>query len=215
MENYPLPKAMVYRRRVRWDSFFQDLEDQLSAEWDAERAALDSEAERLRIARLGLRERLRAVAGTDDAVGVELADGTRHELSIAAVGADWIAGRALPAGSGVTLVPLAALTGLTAPEPLLLRSARAHAVPDRMADRITFGFALRDLARRRVPVTLGAVGGRALSGTLDRVGADHLDLALHALDETRRPEQVAGFRLVPLAAVAWVRTDADAGAVLG
>lgn len=214
VENYPLPKTTVYRRRMRWDDFFQDLEDQLSAEWDAERAALDSEAERLRIARLGLRDRLRAVAGGDEPLAAELIDGTRHELSIAAVGADWIAGRAVAATRGVTLVPLAAIASLAAAEPVLLRSARAHAAPDRVADRITFGFALRDLARRRVPVTVGAVGGRALTGTLDRVGADHLDLALHALDEARRPEHVAGFRVVPLGAVAWVRADADAGSVL-
>lgn len=215
VENYPLPNAMVYGRRVRWDSFFQDLEDQLSAEWDAERAALDSEAERLRIARLALRDRLRALAGGDDPLAVELADGTRHELSVAAVGADWIAARSRTAPGGVLLVPFAALTAVGAAEPVLLRSARAVAVPDRMADRITLGFALRDLARRRVPVTVGVIGGRAITGTLDRVGADHLDLALHALDEPRRPAEVAGFRIVPTTAVAWVRADADTGSVLG
>lgn len=199
---------------MRWDSFFQDLEDQLSAEWDAERAALDSEAERLRIARLPLRDRLRALSGPDDPLAVELADGTRHELTIAAVGADWVAARSRLSSGGMMLVPLAAISAVGVGEPALLRSARAAAAPDRMADRITFGFALRDLARRRVPVTLGVIGGRAVTGTLDRVGADHLDLALHALDEPRRPGEVAGFRMVPTTAVSWVLADADAGSVL-
>ena len=32
---------------MRWDRFFEDLEDQLDSEWEAERAALDTESERL------------------------------------------------------------------------------------------------------------------------------------------------------------------------
>ncbi|GAB2516555.1 hypothetical protein GCM10027064_12750 [Microbacterium petrolearium] len=200
-----------YRRRVRWERFFQDLEDQLAAEWDAERAALDSESERLRIAGLALRDRLRGLVGAGP-VAFELADGSRHDAAIAAVGADWIAAR--PETAGVLIVPLAAVRLLGVPEPELLRSARALAEADRLAARVTLGFALRDLARRRVPVTLGLSGGRTATGTLDRVGADHLDLALHALDAPRRAADVAGFRIVPLAALAWLRADADAGSVL-
>nr|MDQ2699570.1 hypothetical protein [Actinomycetota bacterium] len=51
---------------MRWDRFFEDLEDQLSSEWEAERAALDTEAERLRLSRVTLRDRLVALAGDDD-----------------------------------------------------------------------------------------------------------------------------------------------------
>ena len=40
---------VAYCRGVRWDRFFEDLEDQLDSEWEAERAALDTEAERLRL----------------------------------------------------------------------------------------------------------------------------------------------------------------------
>ena len=47
---------------MRWDRFFEDLEDQLDSEWEAERAALDTEAERLRLSRVALRERLVALA---------------------------------------------------------------------------------------------------------------------------------------------------------
>ncbi|WP_261164738.1 hypothetical protein [Microbacterium sp. Marseille-Q6965] len=196
---------------MRWERFFQDLENQLAAEWDAKRAALDSESERLRIAGLALRDRLRALVGTDP-VAFELVDGSRHEAAIAAVGADWIAGR--PPAAGVLIVPLAAVRLIGASEPELLRSARASTGPDLLAARVTLGFALRDLARRRVPATLGLRGGRTATGTLDRVGADHLDLAVHALDAPRRPAEVVGFRLVPLASLAWLRVDADASPVL-
>jgi len=202
-----------YLLGVRWERFFQDLEDQLAAEWDAERAALDSESERLRIAGLTLRDRLRALSG-GGTVALELEDGSRHDAAIAAVGGDWLAARPRAAPGGMLLVPLRAVRLVGAAEPELLRSARAGGDRDRLAERITFGFALRDLSRRRVPVTIGVRGGRTTTGTLDRVGADHLDLALHALDAPRRSAEVAGFRMLPLAAVAWVRADADAVAVL-
>jgi hypothetical protein len=48
---------------VRWDRFFDDLEDQLASEWEAERAALDTEAERLRLSRVALTERLTLLVG--------------------------------------------------------------------------------------------------------------------------------------------------------
>jgi len=67
---------------------------------------------------------------------------------------------------------------------------------------------LRDLARRRIPVTVQLRTGRALTGTIDRAGADHLDLALHESGTPRRAAAVRGLRLVPFDAVAWVRLDA-------
>ena len=45
---------VLYDRRMRWDRFFDDLEGQLASEWEAERAVLDSESERLRVARMTL-----------------------------------------------------------------------------------------------------------------------------------------------------------------
>ena len=70
---------------------------------------------------------------------------------------------------------------------------------------MSLGFVVRDLVRRRIPVTVHLVTGRALSGTIDRAGADHLDLALHEIGAVRRADQVRGFRIVPFAAVAAMR----------
>lgn len=199
---------------MHWDDFFQDLEDQLSAEWEAERAALDSESERLRIAGLALRERVVAIGRQNERVRVELSDGTAAEATVDAVGADWAALRR--ADGAILLIGLGAISSFALSERAVVASARTGQPPeDRIAARVTFGFALRDLARRRVAVTVGTVRGRVLSGTFDRVAADHGDLAVHDADAPRRGSEVRGFRLIPLAAIAWVRVDGRAGTTLG
>ncbi|WP_345751159.1 hypothetical protein [Microbacterium rhizophilus] len=201
---------------MRWERFFDDLEDQLAAEWEAERAALESEAERLRLARVDLRARLIGLAhDAEGPVTLELADGLAVEVRIAAVGADWIAAPESEGAQRLLLAPIPAIRGIQAAHGDLLRSARPAENTDRLAERVTFALALRDLARRRVGVAVGVAAadgsGRVLTGTVDRVGADHLDLALHDAGAPRRSADVRAYRMLPLAAVAWVRIDASAG----
>lgn len=193
---------------MRWDRLFEDLEDQLASEWEAERAALDTEAERLRLSKLSLRERLRALAGADAAVSAELRDGTVAAGTVSSVGADWFALDTATRRSGAMLVPLAALTALGLAQEELLRTARPGQPAARLADRMTLGFVLRDLSRRRIPVAVGVGPGRVLTGTIDRAAADHLDLALHDRDRPRRAGEVSGHRIVATDAVSWVRLDA-------
>lgn len=57
---------------MRWERFFEDLEHQLDSEFEAERAALDTEAERLRLSRLRLRERLALLAQQGGAVSLHV-----------------------------------------------------------------------------------------------------------------------------------------------
>ena len=197
---------------MRWDRFFEDLEGQLGSEWEAERAALDTEAERLRIARLGLRDRLAALAHDADAeVTLDLLDGERRRGRVRAVGADWIG--LADADGGRTLVPLAAIAGAGMPHADLLRTTRPAAAPAAraLAERMGLGFVLRDLARRRVPVVVRLPGDRLVSGTIDRAGADHADLALHEPGVPRRASEVTGFAIVPFAAILSIRLPDDAG----
>lgn len=195
---------------MRWDRFFDDLEDQLSSEWEAERVALDTEAERLRLSRVTLRERLTSLAadGAASEASVELCDGTVLRGTVRAVGGDWVA-FSLAAARGGALVPLHAIAWLGMPEADLLRSARPLATRSTLSDRITFGFVVRDLGRRRSGVEVHLAGGRGLTGTVDRAGVDHLDLALHEAGAPRRADAITGHRIVPFAAIAWVRVDDD------
>ncbi|SCY40179.1 hypothetical protein SAMN05216488_1666 [Microbacterium sp. LKL04] len=191
---------------MRWDRFFEDLEDQLDSEWEAERAALDSEAERLRLARLSLFERVNALtdAGAGDLL-VDVKGGASMTGRPIAAGPDWLA-LDDRAPRGVLVVPFGAVVSLGASHADVLRSARGG-TPSRLRERMTLGFVLRDLARRRVPVTLLTTDGREYSGTIDRAASDHLDLALHDRGAPRRADLVAGHRLVPFGALAGVRLD--------
>ncbi|WP_322409566.1 hypothetical protein [Microbacterium invictum] len=199
---------------MRWDRFFDDLEDQLASEWEAERAALDTEAERLRLSRLELRQRLAALLATppDPGVSWELVDGSSLAAHVLGVGADWVALGDAAGRTGITLVPFPAIVGVRMSQPDLLRTARADAAaPSGLAGRMTFGFVVRDLVRRRAAVAVQLSSGRGMTGTIDRAGADHLDIALHDPGSPRRAGEVTGYRMVPFAALAWVRAEDGVG----
>lgn len=189
-----------------WEHLFDDLEGQLAADWESERAALDAESERLRIAKLSLRERLRTLRSAGAQVRLELTCGEQWDCALRVVGVDWI-GVLLGADARLRIVPLSAVESLGADHGMLLASL---AEPESDADlrgRMSLGFMLRDLARRRLPVTLRRRTGDPQHGTIDRAGADHLDLALHDVHEARHARSVRGFRSIPFAAVSWVRVE--------
>lgn len=212
VDNFSLtPHRSLSVCEMRWDRFFDDLEDQLASEWEAERAALDTEAERLRLSRVALRERLQVLVHRENAgaaASFEFTEGTVLAAEVSGVGVDWVALDPAERRSSAIVAPLSGIACVGLPHEDVLRTARVGTVAPGLNDRLTFGFILRDLVRRRVAVAVHLDNGRVLTGTIDRAGVDHLDLALHEPGSPRRIESVTGHRLVPFSAVAWIRIDA-------
>jgi hypothetical protein len=81
-------------------------------------------------------------------------------------------------------------------EPPTLRPA-----PPAAARRYQFALALRELARRREPVSVDLADGTRCDGTIEAVGSDYLEIAEHDLGEARRRAAVRARRFVGFTAV--------------
>jgi hypothetical protein len=183
---------------VRWEALFGDLEAQAEQLAAAELQAEVADRTRREVGLLRLVDRLREAEG--------------HPLAVTVEGAGVVHGRLLDNGPdwvllGETnrrevLVPLGAVLGVTG------MGARS-AVPGSEGEvgrRLDLRWALRGLARDRAGVAVVLRDGSTLGGTVDRVGADHVDVAEHPPGEARRATAVRQVRLVPLAALALLRS---------
>lgn len=74
----------------------------------------------------------------------------------------------------------------------------------RTVRRLSLGYALRALSRDRATVRVDDVLGRTVTGTIDNVGGDFVEVTEHPLDVPRRPENVLGRRLLPTTAIVCV-----------
>ncbi len=211
---------------MRWDNLFDDLEGQLEHELNAEEVDLRAEEERLRLGRLSLRDRLTSLAaGRGGAVRgngaagsgaagsgagilrIALVSGETITLRPTTFGRDWLAADLLdaPTLGAQCVLPLTAIAGVIVSAAEVPASLTAE--PDRAArlvDRIGLSFVLRDLCRRRSSLEVHTRTG-LLTGTIDRVGRDHMDLAVHAAGTLRRAAEVHQYRIVPLAEIQLVR----------
>lgn len=199
---------------MRWDDLFDDLASQFDAELEEDRRRVAIDEERLRIARLTTRDRLAALAATlrpDESIGLQLLSGERIDVVPVEFGADWLGADLVgPARHyGACLVSLAGIGALLLDRSQIDRSlAPSPERPSALAARLGFAIALRDLARRRVSVELSTRLG-AITGTIDRVARDHLDIALHDADVPRRSSAVSTVRIVPLDEILFVRIRTD------
>ena len=73
-----------------------------------------------------------------------------------------------------------------------------------LSARLTLSFVLRDLCRRRKFVEIRLLDSTVF-GTIDRVGRDHVDLAVHEVGSARRQSAVSQYRVIPFGQLLFVR----------
>lgn len=198
-----------YRLGMRWDHLFDDLAGQLEHELQSEQADLRQEEERLRLGRLPLRERLVALRGAAEAssarVRCRVRSGDTVHLRLVTVGRDWMAGDLDGAtGRDQAIIPFSAVDALLLTPQQALLSLEPVVERSELGARLSIAFLLRDLCRRRATVRVRTMTGE-VSGTIDRVGRDHFDLAEHDRDEVRRASAVQQIRIIPTDHVLLVR----------
>jgi hypothetical protein len=197
----PLPSSQRdwFNRSVRWDDLFADLEAQAGALELTERAAEVAEHTRIEVGRLRLVDRLR---GADNlAVRVGCLGGVSVRGTVEAVGAGWLL---LDEGSGrEALIRLEAVTTVAG----LGRQSGVPREQGAVESRLGLRHALRAVARDRSSVRAGLIDGGTVDGTLDRVGADFVELAVHPPGEARRRSGVRKVLVVPLTALAVLSRD--------
>lgn len=178
--------------RVRWESLFEDLEAQAEEDERAVRASEVVERTRAERAAVTLLDRLLAHHGQP--LAWQLSDGEVLAGRLLDVGADWV----MVASGAEWLLPLHAVAAVSG----LSRMAEPG---QQAARRLGLGVVLRGLSRDRSAVVVRIGGGTLVRGTVDRVGADHFDLAVHSAEEVRRAGSVASVRIVPFAALISLR----------
>jgi hypothetical protein len=185
---------------MRWDGLFADLDAQAASLETAERAAEIEERARTELGRIRLVDRLRP------AVGSVLRLRCRGELSLSGVvirvGAEWLL--IDEGGNREAVVVTARLVSVSG----LGRLAEMPDTESVVESRLGLRHALRGIARDRSGVAVHLVDGTALTGTIDRIGAEFFELAAHAPGELRRHDGVRDVLAVPLAAVVAVRRQA-------
>lgn len=181
---------------MRWQRLFDDLEAQLAEE---DRAGVRSQvADRTRRERASVTfvERLAAQSGP---VELLLLGGRRAQGRVEDLGRDFLV---LAQEDGrQRLVPIASVVAATGLSRLAAAPSTVTAVR-----RFGLGYALRALSRDRATVAIDDVLGRTLTGTLDAVGSDWVDVGEHPTDAPRRAENVVATRTVPFAAIIAVVT---------
>ena len=192
-------EAAAYAGAMRWDALFGDMEAQLAATVRLELDAETAERTRADAAAVDLTDRLRGSLGL--LVGVQLASGSMFEGVLSHVGSQALV---LNEPRHQLLIPYASAVRY------LGLSRLAVAEPSRVRQRLGLASALRALARDRAALAILVLHGSAaeatLHGVIDRVGRDHLDLAVTGEGEDRRAANVRQVTTIPFAALAALRS---------
>lgn len=175
----------------RFDALLAGIEAEAEA---ADAAALDAdiaEVERAARAESRLLDRLRA----------------QHQVSLEVVGGGMVSGVVAMVGRDVVVVAAEdgdwaiAAWGIAA----VVNPAWGADLPRGASERLGLASVARSWARQRDVVRVVRMGAAPLDGTIDAVGADHLDLAEHDPGEPRHPDAVRRQVTIPLGSVSALR----------
>lgn len=186
---------------MRWEGLFADLEAQAEALAAAERAGEVDDRVRAELGRIRFLDRLRPAVGLE--LRLRCAGGASVAGKLTRAGEQWLL---MDEGAGrEALVPMTAVLAVAG-------LGRLAAAPDdeagrRVESRLGLGYVLRGVARDRSGVRLSLSDDTTLDGTIDRVGRDFIELALHATAEHRRRTEVREVLVVPFGAIAVLRRD--------
>ena len=188
---------------MRWDALFEDMEAQLAQVRVRQVEQEAVETARAELSRLTLLERL--AAHRDGMLRLRPCHGDVLEGVLDGVGSGWVVVRDEHVQHLVPLQSIVWWEGLP---------RRFESLPERSTiRRLGMGHVLRALstARAYVRVVVQEQPGHAeLDGTVDAVGHDFFDVAVHPQDQFRRRKAVTTVRTVPFASVALV-SSLDAG----
>jgi hypothetical protein len=185
---------------MRWDGLFADLEAQAESLYVAQRAGETEGRARAELARLPLVDRLRPSVGAQ--LRLRCRDGLAVNGTLLRAGAGWLL---IDEGAGrEAVIASAAVSSLSG---LSRWSAPLGSMPV-VESRLGLTHVLRGIARDRSGVRLHLDGSVVIDGTLDRVGADFLEMAVHPAGEARRRRDVLDLVVVVLSALVSVRRDA-------
>lgn len=195
-----------------WEAYFAELEGQFADDVAAEQAAIDVENERVRQAHLDMVSRLRALAADRAALTIHTTG--KHQISgtVRVVGADWCA---VEVDTGlIRCIRIEAIHSVLLSSDAVRRSLMT-VPPDALTGRATFGYVLRGLARHRTVVLAQFADSAVATGTIDRAGRDHCELAVHDAHTSRRDGDVTRIMMVPFTALDAVSPLSGGSALLG
>jgi len=180
---------------MRWDSLFDDLEAQFSAERALEKESEITDRARVELAGIDLSDRLRGAAAAE--IKIVLVDGNVIRGMLSHAGSEWLV---LTEGVRQWLVPYASVLSYQGLGRVALKPS------SRMQHSLGIASALRALSRDRselvVHLMVRTGDGYKLHGVIDRVGRDHFDLAVVPHGEVRRPGNIAAVLTIPFSSLA-------------
>ncbi|WP_405056226.1 hypothetical protein OG474_26230 [Kribbella sp. NBC_01505] len=178
---------------MRWDALFEDLESQFDALQEGDLYGEVADRIRTELSKITVLDRLRGAV--DSVIRIELTGTEPLQGLLTRVGKDCLL---IEAGREEWLVPVSALVAVHRLGPW------AEPAVGAVAGKLGLAHLLRGIARDRSLVTVFC-GGIPITGTIDRVGADFLEVAEHPLDAPRRRSEVYNVRLIPTQALQAVR----------